>query len=173
VQLDERELGRAVDGHEEVKLTLLGTNLGDVDVEEAERIGLELPLGGLLALNAGQPGYAMPLQAAVQRGAGETWDRRLQGVETVVQRQQGMTAESDDDRLCRRGAPMEYLAHSASLHSGMKSAPSKPGIKHLISGMYKDCGLLTYGSSGLASALSPHVRAVLWTVIGSARPELR
>jgi len=26
---------------------------------------------------------------------------------------------------------MEYLAHSASLHSNEKSAPSKPGIKHL------------------------------------------
>ena len=35
------------------------------------------------------------------------------------------------DRLCRCGAPMEYLAHSASLQSGVKSAPSKPGIKHL------------------------------------------
>ena len=35
------------------------------------------------------------------------------------------------DRLCRCGAPMEYLAHSASLQSGVTSAPSKPGIKHL------------------------------------------
>jgi hypothetical protein len=35
------------------------------------------------------------------------------------------------DRLCRGGAPMEYLAHSASLHSNEKTAPSKPGIKHL------------------------------------------
>ena len=67
MQLDERELGGPVDGHEEVKLTLLGSNLGDVDVEEAERIGLELPLGGLLTLDAGQPGYAMPLQTTVQR----------------------------------------------------------------------------------------------------------
>jgi hypothetical protein len=27
---------------------------------------------------------------------------------------------------------MENLAHSASFHSGDKSAPSKPGIKHLV-----------------------------------------
>ncbi len=36
------------------------------------------------------------------------------------------------DRICRCGAPMEYLAHNASLHSNVKNAPSKPGIKQLI-----------------------------------------
>jgi hypothetical protein len=35
------------------------------------------------------------------------------------------------DRLCRGGASMENLAHSASLHSGENDAPSKPGTKHL------------------------------------------
>ena len=35
------------------------------------------------------------------------------------------------DCLCRFGAPMENLAQSTSLHSGDKSAPSNPGIKHL------------------------------------------
>src|ERR1700680_4285509 len=35
------------------------------------------------------------------------------------------------DRLCRRGAAMKNLAHSASLHAGENGAPSKPGIKHL------------------------------------------
>src|SRR5829696_10379186 len=35
------------------------------------------------------------------------------------------------DRLCRAGAPVKNLAHSASLHSNEKSAPLKPGIKHL------------------------------------------
>src|ERR1700676_5185700 len=35
------------------------------------------------------------------------------------------------DRLCRRGAAVENLAHSASLHAGENSAPSKPGIKQL------------------------------------------
>jgi hypothetical protein len=32
-------------------------------------------------------------------------------------------------RLSRCGAPMKNLAHSASFHSSVKSAPSKPGIK--------------------------------------------
>lgn len=35
------------------------------------------------------------------------------------------------DRLCRCGAPMQNLAHSASFDSEDKDAPSKPGIKHL------------------------------------------
>lgn len=35
------------------------------------------------------------------------------------------------DRLCRGGAPVSNLAHSASFHSGEKNAPSKSGIKHL------------------------------------------
>jgi len=41
VKLDEGELARAVDGHEEVKLAFLRSHLGDVDVEVADRIGLE------------------------------------------------------------------------------------------------------------------------------------
>ena len=41
-----------------------------------------------------------------------------------------MLYRSTDD-LCRRGAPMEYLAHSASFHSLVNIAPSKRGIKHL------------------------------------------
>src|ERR1700688_3548357 len=35
------------------------------------------------------------------------------------------------DRLCRGGAAVEYLAHSASLHPRENGAPSKLGIKHL------------------------------------------
>jgi hypothetical protein len=38
------------------------------------------------------------------------------------------------DRLCRRGAAVENLAHSASFHSMEYNAPSKPGIKHLEEG---------------------------------------
>lgn len=35
------------------------------------------------------------------------------------------------DRLCRCGAPMQNLAHSASFDSDVNDEPSKPGIKHL------------------------------------------
>ena len=36
------------------------------------------------------------------------------------------------NRLSRRGAAVENLAHSASLHAEENNAPSKPGIKHLV-----------------------------------------
>ena len=36
------------------------------------------------------------------------------------------------DCRCRCGAAMENLAHSASFHSREETAPSNPGIKHLI-----------------------------------------
>src|SRR5690242_11335354 len=35
-------------------------------------------------------------------------------------------------RLCRAGAPVENLAHSASFHSWDKNAPSNPGTEHLV-----------------------------------------
>src|SRR5258708_29782294 len=36
------------------------------------------------------------------------------------------------DRLCRCGAPVQYLSHSASLHSLEKYAPPNAGTKHLL-----------------------------------------
>jgi hypothetical protein len=35
------------------------------------------------------------------------------------------------DRLCRCGAPVQYLSHSASFHSLEKYAPPNAGTKHL------------------------------------------
>src|SRR3954467_6427950 len=45
-------------------------------------------------------------------------------------------------RRRRAGAPMKNLAHSASFHSNQKSAPSKPGTKHVarISHTFCDTG---------------------------------
>src|SRR6478752_5838574 len=43
------------------------------------------------------------------------------------------------NRLCRRGAPMVNLAHSASFHSREKTAPSKPGIKQLAASASNPC----------------------------------
>src|SRR5215212_3050551 len=40
------------------------------------------------------------------------------------------------DCRCRCGAAVENLAHSASLHSGDKNAPSNPGIKHLMGDLF-------------------------------------
>jgi hypothetical protein len=77
VQPGEGELARAVDGHEQVELAGLGADLGDVEVEVADRVGLEALLARPLAPGAGQAGDAVPLQAAVQAGARQRRDRGL------------------------------------------------------------------------------------------------
>ena len=66
-QLSDGELAGAVDGDEQVELAFGGLHLGDVDMEEADRVALELLLVGLVALDSGKPRDAMPLQAAMQR----------------------------------------------------------------------------------------------------------
>jgi hypothetical protein len=187
MQFHEGKLRGPVDGHEHMQLALFGPHLGDIDVEVADRVALELLLCRPVALDIGQTTNAMALQAAMQRRSRQVRDRRLQRVEAVVERQQSVAPERDDDRLflrrqhrrawlfgtswqvgdrsallpfghgllvdpmalgerpqarltmlyrstdrlCRRGAPMENLAHSASFDSELKGAPSKPGIKHL------------------------------------------
>ena len=65
VQLDEGELGGSVDRHEEVELAFLGANLGDIDVEVADRVGLELALVRCVAIDLRQPRDAVALQAAM------------------------------------------------------------------------------------------------------------
>jgi hypothetical protein len=45
----------------------------------------------------------MALKATMQRRAGQMRDRRLQSVEAVVERQQGVPSEGDHDRLLFNG----------------------------------------------------------------------
>ncbi len=66
VQLDESELGGAIDGYQQVEAPLLGADLGDVDVEVAERVALELTPDGRVAVDVGQLRDAVALQAAMQ-----------------------------------------------------------------------------------------------------------
>jgi hypothetical protein len=42
VQLSEDELRRPINGHEEVELALLSANLGNVEVEVADRVTLRV-----------------------------------------------------------------------------------------------------------------------------------
>ena len=66
-QLGDRKLAGAVDADEQVELALRGLHLGDIHVEEADRIALEALALRLIALDVWQTGDAVPLQAAVQR----------------------------------------------------------------------------------------------------------
>lgn len=54
VQLDEGELGGAIDGHKQVEAPFLGTHLGNVDVKVAERIALELAFIGRVTVDLRQ-----------------------------------------------------------------------------------------------------------------------
>src|SRR3954449_11154838 len=60
------ELRSSVDRHEEVELSLGGLHFGDVDVEEADRIGLELFLCRLVAFDLSKTADPMPLQTTMQ-----------------------------------------------------------------------------------------------------------
>lgn len=89
----ERELGLSVDCYEQVELALFGSHLSKIDVEVANGVRLELRSGRLVAIDIRQPADAVALQAAMQRGARQMWDRRLQRVEAIVQRQQCVASE--------------------------------------------------------------------------------
>ena len=54
VQLDVGELRGAIDGHQEVEPSLLGADLGDVDMEVADRVSFELAPARLLSLDIWQ-----------------------------------------------------------------------------------------------------------------------
>jgi hypothetical protein len=73
-QLDEGELAGPVDGDEQIELALDGLHLGDVDMEEPDRVGFELLPGRLVAVDVRQPADAVALQAAVQRRARQVRD---------------------------------------------------------------------------------------------------
>ena len=53
MKLNKRELRRPIDSNEEIESALGSLHFGDIDMEEADRIGLELLLGDLLTPGIG------------------------------------------------------------------------------------------------------------------------
>jgi hypothetical protein len=92
------ELRGPVDCDDEMELALSGSNLGDVDMEKADRVGLELALGRGFAFDLRKPRNPVALKTAMQRRARQIRNCRLKRVETVVVRQQSMPSEGDHDR---------------------------------------------------------------------------
>jgi hypothetical protein len=66
-ELGDSELGCPIDAHEEKQLALGRLHLSNVDVEEANRVALELLAFGLVTFDIQQTRDAMTLQAPVQR----------------------------------------------------------------------------------------------------------
>lgn len=87
MHLHESELGSAVDGDQKIELALRRAHLRNIDMEVADWIGLELLAPGTVSFHIGKPGNIVPLQAAMQRRAGQIWDRGLQRIQAVVERQ--------------------------------------------------------------------------------------
>lgn len=81
-----------------MKLAFGGPDLGDVDMEVADRVRLELAPGRFVALDVGLSTDAVALKTAMQRQARQVRDRRLERVEAVVQRQQRVAPERNHDR---------------------------------------------------------------------------
>lgn len=77
-------LGRPVDGHEEIEVALGCLHLGNTNMDVADGIALESRLDRLVAAGNGA-------EMNVSDG-----DGRLQRVQAVVQRQQGMPTKSVD-----------------------------------------------------------------------------
>jgi len=97
-QFDINELGSAINGNEEIEFAFIASEMADVQVKVADGIGFEALLRWL-AFRLRQAVYAMTLKATMQAGAGQMWDRLLQGVETVIKRQQGLGTEGNDHGL--------------------------------------------------------------------------
>src|SRR6202044_1171528 len=74
-------------------------HFGDVDGEEADRIGLELALGRSFALDLRQPRDSMTLEATMKGRARQMWNGRLQSVEAIVMRPQRMRSKGADHSL--------------------------------------------------------------------------
>lgn len=85
------------------ELPLSRLHAGDIDVEVADRVRLELLPDRLVAFDIGQTRDAMALEAAVQRWPRQMRSRRLERVDAVVERQQSVAAEADDHRLVFHG----------------------------------------------------------------------
>jgi len=66
VQFDVSELGGPVDAHKEGELAFGRLNLSNINVKVAERVGLELLLRRLVAIDLGQSADVVALQTAVQ-----------------------------------------------------------------------------------------------------------
>ncbi len=85
-----------------MKLALVGPDLGDVDMEVADRIAFEGMPGWLVAGDLGQAADAVALQTAVKRRSGQVRQRSLERLEAAVQWQQAMLGKEDDRLFLRR-----------------------------------------------------------------------
>jgi hypothetical protein len=98
-QFNEGELRGAVDGHEEMEFAFGSAHLGQFDMEVADGVVLEFLPVGLAAFHFRKTADTVPLQTTMQRRTGQPGNGGLEGIETVIQRQQGVFAKGNDNCL--------------------------------------------------------------------------
>jgi hypothetical protein len=85
VSLGIGKLAGAVDGDKHVELAFFCPYCGNINVEVAERRGLERLLLRLVTCRIWQAADAMPLKATVQRRSCQVRLRGLQGIQAVIE----------------------------------------------------------------------------------------
>ena len=91
-------LSNCSEENEETELAFGSAKLGNVDMKVADGIALQFLLAWFVSFHLQQQSYAAALQAAMQRRSHQVWDGQLQSIEAVIKRQNGITADGDDDR---------------------------------------------------------------------------
>src|SRR6201987_1980266 len=133
-QLHESKLRGAVDGHKEIELALRSPHFRQIDVGVADRIALELLPSRLAAFHFRQPADAMPFQTTMQGGKGQMGNGPLKAIETIIERQQIMSAEGNNDSfflhrqnrgagLLRPGTKIDHRAALPPLRNGLGVDP--------------------------------------------------
>jgi len=98
-------------------------------VDVADGVAFEFLLR-LVALHARQTADVMALQASMQRRTRQMWDARLQGIETVIERQQRVAPESDNQGflLDAENCRMRFLRTHPHVLNRLTFAPLGDGL---------------------------------------------
>src|SRR4028119_2069115 len=119
----------------------------------------------------------MALQAAVQAGTGQVWDGGLQGVEAVIERQEGVAAEGHDDclllgredgRVRRLGAGSLVIRRGALLPLGDSLLIDAVALGECPQALLT----MLYRSTDCRSRTGAVVRALPWRTWTIAHPSI-
>lgn len=129
-KLSEGELGSSADGYEEIKPAFSRMHIGNVNVEIADRIALELLLWLPVASDLGQPGNTVAPKASMQRRTRQMGDGRLERIKAIIERQHRMSAERDNDGflLRRKDRRVRLLRTSRQVRLGGPLLPLGDGL---------------------------------------------
>ena len=97
--MSSRRTAGAIDGDKEMELAFFGPHFGNVDVEEADRVGCALLLRRLAPLDIWQLADAVALQTTMQRRSRQMRDARLQRIQAIIERISVCRRKDDNDRL--------------------------------------------------------------------------